>query len=187
MNKKGFTLIELLVVVLIIGILAAIAVPQYQKAVDKTEFSKYQSMVASLIDAYDEYVLINGKGTKNFEDLSFTIPHSFTKVDMNNNYAECVANGSMWCCMRDYVYVGTTSYWEAQIYCGKQDTEQSIVYLEYLYDPQGNKKNRQGICIAKADNNRANNLCSSLGTPTTYYALVTPNGIANNGYNAYGM
>ncbi len=72
MNKKGFTLIELLVVVLIIGILAAIAVPQYQKAVAKAELAQIISLVRSIKEAEEIYYLANNQYAS-IEDLDISI------------------------------------------------------------------------------------------------------------------
>ena len=71
--KSAFTLIELLVVVLIIGILSAIALPQYQKAVRRAKLVQYIEYVRVLKQANDRYFLANGVYANDVRNLDVDI------------------------------------------------------------------------------------------------------------------
>ena len=73
-KQAGFTLIELLVVVLIIGILSAVALPQYQKAVAKSRFTQLQTAGKTLKDAMELYYMANGNYPQLWNQLDIEYP-----------------------------------------------------------------------------------------------------------------
>lgn len=73
-NNKGFTLIELLVVILIIGILAAIALPQYNYVVTKARYSTMKDIVRSIAQAQQSYYLVKNQYAEKFSDLGIDLP-----------------------------------------------------------------------------------------------------------------
>ena len=133
--KKGFTLIELLVVVLIIGILSAVALPQYQTAVDKAHYTNMMSAVRALKEAQGLYYLANGSYSEDLHDFEGSLP---TGCNIASSWASCPTftlifntSGQVYgllnvgirnACMMWYRY-GHSSYGKIDCYAYKEDGE----------------------------------------------------------------
>ncbi|WP_428897104.1 prepilin-type N-terminal cleavage/methylation domain-containing protein [Parelusimicrobium proximum] len=81
----GFTLIELLVVVLIIAILAAVALPQYTKAVEKARLTEAMLNVKALAGSVERYILANDSNPSSFDQLDITIPNLSFSGNLGNS------------------------------------------------------------------------------------------------------
>ena len=67
MNRKGFTLIELLIVVVIIGILAAIAIPKFAKTKEKAYIASMKSDLRNMVTAEEAYFADSVKYSTNVQ------------------------------------------------------------------------------------------------------------------------
>ena len=106
-NTKGFTLIELLVVVLIIGILAAIALPQYFKAVEKSRATEALSIMGSLSAAMERARLVSS--TNVYPTTVATLDIQF--ADKNGS----TASGSSWSTKNFTISVGGTGTTDGKV------------------------------------------------------------------------
>ena len=173
-TEQGFTLIELLVVVLIIGILAAIALPKYQLAVDKTEFAKMQMMVSTVRKAYLHHFLIHGEGPKSFKELDLNFPPDVEEYKPKS-FFKCMTLPDMYLCMS----WGGNSY-KGNVRAFKKDL--SVVYSEVLLASKTLKEMFVRTCGALEDNARANRLCSQVGSNKHLSSDTTPSGDSRTFY-----
>jgi len=71
MNRKGFTLIELLIVVVIIGILAAIAIPKFANTKGKAYVTAMKSDLRNLVSSQESFFSDSARYTSSLTSLGF--------------------------------------------------------------------------------------------------------------------
>lgn len=95
--KQGFTLIELLVVVLIIGILSAVALPQYNRAVLKARYSEIQTIISAYKTAAEAYYMANGAYPDYWHDMDLEPPAGCTAADT-------AVRGALYCGKKSFYF-----------------------------------------------------------------------------------
>ncbi len=161
-QNRGFTLIELLIVVLIIGILAAVAVPQYRVAVAKSKFTTLKTTVDTLVKAEEIYYLANGQYTDDIEKLDISMPdiQSYINPTITYPWGTCTLNTplALQCELNtpklSYVYYLAHGTYPGHRICQIPDTTNAMDW-------------RNNVC--RAETGQQNSTTSSVGTPHLNY------------------
>ncbi|MBR3603892.1 MAG: type II secretion system protein [Elusimicrobiaceae bacterium] len=147
-DNKGFTLIELLVVVLIIGILSAVALPQYNLAVAKSRFTQAVISAETIRKAQEIYFLENGKYSVDLNELALE-PTGCS-----------ILEGGRWCWSEDFTCFVNDTQTDGDgnlvptVYCSMNKPNASY----YAKPPATTRQ-----CWADKNDELANRLCLSMG------------------------
>ena len=184
-NKKllrGFTLIELLVVVLIIGILATVAVPQYQHAVRKAHFANMRALADSLVKACQITYLRTGNFPRAFDELDITLPENMQIVPATGTAATsgsdyCAIGNEFYCCLQ----YPKPSLASAGVLCATNDFK--LAYVSAYADANGMLSNAK-VCIQKKEEET---FCQHIpgAKPNSSIAIRTPTSLIRTGYTHF--
>ena len=150
-KKQAFTLIDLLVVVLIIGILASVALPQYQKAVDKARLVQLIVFNKAIREAQERYYLANNSYTNDFNVLDV----GFAATEKSGHYWE-IADGTNF-----YLVSGGM---DQSVYTSSPLLPGVSLRSVYAHAGYGDARDGWMLCYADKNNARANRACKSIGT-----------------------
>ena len=150
-NKSGFTLLELLVVVLIIGILAAIALPQYKMAVTKAKVASILPIMRRWKDAMQEYKLQHDS----YEGDAV--------VDANwpSDWNNCEIDSNI--CESDYWSECNANLDNGRVYCWREiDNNNEFEIVMYQHD-DSDYEELKGQLTCEAKGTEGNKICKALG------------------------
>ncbi len=190
-NNKGFTLVELLVVVLIIGILAAMALPAYFKSVERARMAEADTLLASISQAQQRRWMKTGKYSTLYSGLdvsptadklgtfctkgtaSTLVEAVGTDAPCGNGFAITLdktgtsLDGSKVTAYRmnngQYTYTLSRFYQDNRVTCDPQSDEDAAICAEYC---GLDSLDKTGACCAGATGDAAKAACVYTGGST---------------------